>query len=195
MILDIGPRSGRARRALCSRARRRWSGTGRSAPSRWSRSTPARSRSRRRRRNSRAPASLSSVAGGGDTVAALNRRRHRALHLCLDRGRRVPRMARRQGAARRRGIAGEIIANANCQLAVLRIAVKCQRTIRTDGGLYEPRRIEQGRRSHGRARPGHSRRRRIARAPSRSASTPSGSSRPPTPAATIARCCSASRTR
>ena len=43
---------------------------------------------------------LISVAGGGDTVAALNAaRRRRRLHLCLDRGRRLPRMAGRPRAA------------------------------------------------------------------------------------------------
>ena len=44
---------------------------------------------------------LVSVAGGGDTVAALNaRRRGRPVHLCLDRRRRVPGMDGRQGACR-----------------------------------------------------------------------------------------------
>ena len=47
---------------------------------------------------------LLSVAGGGDTVAALN---HAGaadqVLLCLDRGRRLPRMAGRQGPAGRRG--------------------------------------------------------------------------------------------
>ena len=47
---------------------------------------------------------LVSVAGGGDTVAALNTvGRGRRLHLRLDRRRRLPRMDGGQGAARRRG--------------------------------------------------------------------------------------------
>ena len=45
--------------------------------------------------------SLVSVAGGGDTVAALNQAgRGRRLHLRLDRRRRFPRMDGRQGLAR-----------------------------------------------------------------------------------------------
>ena len=48
---------------------------------------------------------LVSIAGGGDTMAALNRRRrHRPLDLCFDRRRRLPRMAGRQDAARRRSV-------------------------------------------------------------------------------------------
>ncbi len=74
MILDIGPRTHRARRSRCWRGRRPWSGTARSAPSRSNRSTPARSRPPKRRRNSRQANKLVSVAGGGDTVAALNAR-------------------------------------------------------------------------------------------------------------------------
>ena len=50
MILDIGPRSVEQVVSVLAR-RRRWSGTDRSAPSRWNRSTPAPSRSRKRRRN------------------------------------------------------------------------------------------------------------------------------------------------
>ena len=46
--------------------------------------------------------SLVSVAGGGDTVAALNHAGvARGLHLCFDRGRRLPRMDGRQAAAGR----------------------------------------------------------------------------------------------
>ena len=45
---------------------------------------------------------LVTVAGGGDTVAALNAAGvDRAVHLCVDRGRRIPGMARGQVAARR----------------------------------------------------------------------------------------------
>ena len=52
---------------------------------------------------------LVSIAGGGDTVAALNRgRRHRPLDLCLDRRRRLPGMAGRQDAAGRRSVAGNV---------------------------------------------------------------------------------------
>ena len=82
-------------------ARRRWSGTGRSAPSRWSRSTPARSRSREAAAELTSAGKLVSVAGGGDTVAALNAAGVAdRFHLCLDRRRRLPGMDGRQAAAR-----------------------------------------------------------------------------------------------
>ena len=49
------------------------------------------------------------VAGGGDTVAALNAaRRDRAVDLCLDRRRRLPRMAGGQALAGGRGAQGQI---------------------------------------------------------------------------------------
>ena len=52
---------------------------------------------------------LVSVAGGGDTVAALNAAaRGRAVYLCVDRRRRVPGMAGGAQASRRRGAAGEM---------------------------------------------------------------------------------------
>ena len=51
MILDIGPRSIEHVDVGARRGSRRWSGTARSAPSRWSRSTPAPSRSPRPPRN------------------------------------------------------------------------------------------------------------------------------------------------
>ena len=63
--------SSRSRRVL-GRAARRWSGTARSALSRWSRSTPARSRSAEAAAELTKAGKLVSVAGGGDTVAALN---------------------------------------------------------------------------------------------------------------------------
>ena len=53
---------------------------------------------------------LKAIAGGGDTVAALNEAgRRRPVHLCLGRRGRVPRMDGRQGASGRRGAAGEVI--------------------------------------------------------------------------------------
>ena len=53
---------------------------------------------------------LVTVAGGGDTVAALNAAgRDRAVHLCVDRGRRLPGVARRQDAAGCGDIEGEVI--------------------------------------------------------------------------------------
>jgi len=58
--------------APCSRGSRRWSGTGLSAPSSLSLLTSARSRSPKPRRNSPPPGRIITVAGGGDTVAALN---------------------------------------------------------------------------------------------------------------------------
>ena len=52
---------------------------------------------------------LKSVAGGGDTVAALNRGPgRRRFHLCLDRGRGVSGMDGRQGAARGRSAPAEV---------------------------------------------------------------------------------------
>ena len=46
---------------------------------------------------------LAQMAGGGDTMAALNLAGSPALHLCVDGGRRLPRMDGGQGAAGRRG--------------------------------------------------------------------------------------------
>ena len=55
---------------------------------------------------------LVTVAGGGDTVSALNaRRRGRPVYLCLDRRRRLPRMAGGQDPARGRGAPGKMIAD------------------------------------------------------------------------------------
>ena len=55
---------------------------------------------------------LVSVAGGGDTVAALNvAGRDRSAHLCFRRRRRLPGMAGRQGLARGRGVAGKMTWN------------------------------------------------------------------------------------
>ena len=60
------------------------------------------------RRSAREAGKLLSVAGGGDTVAALNHAGvGRRLHLRLDRRRRLPRMAGGQAAAGRRGAEGE----------------------------------------------------------------------------------------
>ena len=72
MILDIGPRSIEHVDLGAGARRRRWSGTARSAPSRCSRSTTARSRSREAAAELTKAGKLVSVAGGGDTVAALN---------------------------------------------------------------------------------------------------------------------------
>ena len=66
------PAQHRAGRPPCWRAARRWSGTARSAPSRWSRSTTAPWRSPKPRPQLTQAGKLVSVAGGGDTVAALN---------------------------------------------------------------------------------------------------------------------------
>ncbi len=53
---------------------------------------------------------LVTVAGGGDTVAALNAAGvRRAVHLCVDRGRRLPGMAGRQGPAGCGGVKGDVI--------------------------------------------------------------------------------------
>ena len=50
---------------------------------------------------------LVTVAGGGDTVAALNaRRRAPTVHLCVDRRRRLPGVAGRQDAAGCRDVKG-----------------------------------------------------------------------------------------
>ena len=57
---------------------------------------------------------LVSVAGGGDTVAALESRRRRGrVHLCLHRRRRLPGMDGGQALARRRGVAGKNDAEAD----------------------------------------------------------------------------------
>ena len=66
------PEVDRGRRGGARAARRRWSGTARSAPSRRRRSTPRRCRSPRRAASLTKDGKLKSVAGGGDTVAALN---------------------------------------------------------------------------------------------------------------------------
>ena len=71
MILDVGPKAV-AHYADSSAAARRCSGTGRSAPSRSIPSARARSSWRARRRAATKAGKLTSVAGGGDTVAALN---------------------------------------------------------------------------------------------------------------------------
>jgi phosphoglycerate kinase len=106
MILDVGAldgaaiaRLGRGADAGLERPARRRSST---APS-----TPAR-RCRARGRAPHRRGSLVSVAGGGDTVAALAHAGvERRAQLRLDRGRRLPRVARGQDAARRRG-AGDL---------------------------------------------------------------------------------------
>ena len=66
------PAVDRAGQGRDRRRRRPWSGTGRSAPSRCSPSTAARSRSPGTPPHGPRPASSFRVAGGGDTVAALN---------------------------------------------------------------------------------------------------------------------------
>ena len=103
------PAVDRARQAARSTTPRRWSGTARSAPSRCSRSTTARSTVARHAAERTKAGKLVSVAGGGDTVAALNARgRRRPIHLRLDRRRRLPGMAGGQGAAGRRGVADKM---------------------------------------------------------------------------------------
>ena len=80
------------------------SGTARSAPSRSSRSATGTFALAREAARLTKAGKLVSVAGGGDTVAALERGwRDGSIHLRLDRGWRLPRMARRPGIAGRRG--------------------------------------------------------------------------------------------
>ena len=103
------PEVGRRRRGGAWRTPRRWSGTARSARSKRRPST------RRRWRSRRPPRALTKAR---QAEVGRRRRRHgrgaqrgrgrRRLHLCLDRGRRVPRMDGRQGAAGRRGAEGEV---------------------------------------------------------------------------------------
>ena len=71
MILDIGPRSIEHVVSVLARARRS-SGTARSAPSRWSLSTTAPLKSAEAAAELTQAGKLVTVAGGGDTVAALN---------------------------------------------------------------------------------------------------------------------------
>ena len=71
MILDIGPRSVEYVVSVLARSRR-WCGTARSAPSRWSPSTPAPIEVAEAAAELTGAGKLVSVAGGGDTVAALN---------------------------------------------------------------------------------------------------------------------------
>ena len=112
----------------------RWCGTDRSAPSRRRPSTPARCLARPRPR-SPTTASCSAVAGGGDTVAALAAgRRVGRVHLCLDRGRRLPRMDRRQGAAGGRR-AARLARSRGCD-----DGRDCQNRVRSDGRAGLPAR-------------------------------------------------------
>ena len=71
MILDIGREAIEHVVSVLARAPR-WCGTARSAPSRWSHSTPAPSRSPKAAARTHEAGKLVTVAGGGDTVAALN---------------------------------------------------------------------------------------------------------------------------
>ncbi len=103
MILDVGPQSiERIHAAIDDAATLVWNG-----PLGAFEMTAVRPRHRGRRRSmppsAPRPKKLISVAGGGDTVAALNQAGvGRRFHLCLDRRRRVSRMDGRQAAARRR---------------------------------------------------------------------------------------------
>ena len=79
----------------------------RSGRSRCTRLTRAPSRSPNMRRRGPRPASSSRVAGGGDTVAALNAAGvDGTIHICVHRRRRLPGMDGGQGLARRRGFDG-----------------------------------------------------------------------------------------
>ena len=101
-ILDFGPESVAALEAAPQRQSGPCCGTDRSAPSRRRPSARGRSRSPARSASLTKAGKLVSVAGGGDTVTGAERGRRRIrLHLCLDRGRRLPRMARRPRIARR----------------------------------------------------------------------------------------------
>ena len=71
MILDIGPGSVQADRGSTSRTAARWSGTARSARSRSRRSMPRTTAVARRVAELTQAGRLMSVAGGGDTLAAL----------------------------------------------------------------------------------------------------------------------------
>ena len=103
MILDVGPKIDRALPAGSGRLRHAWSGTGRSAPSKSRRSTPA-PMALAQDRGATSPSPGQAVVGGG-------RRRHRGgagrggrggeVLLHFDGWRRFPRMDGRQDPARR----------------------------------------------------------------------------------------------
>ena len=104
MILDVGPKSIEAVNAWIDKAATLvWNGPlGAFEVPPFDKATVAAARHAASRKGK-----VLSVAGGGETVSALQPgRRGRRLQLRLDRRRRVPRMARGQGAARRRGAPG-----------------------------------------------------------------------------------------
>ena len=72
MILDVGPQSVERVRVGNRRRARRWSGTARSAPSRCRRSISGTVAAAKHAAARTKAGKLISVAGGGDTVAALN---------------------------------------------------------------------------------------------------------------------------
>ena len=102
MILDIGPRSNaRIHAAIDDAATLVWNGPlGAFEMTPFDRGTVLAAKHAAERTRAK---KLVSVAGGGDTVAALNQAGvGRRFQLCFDRGRRVPRVDGRQTAARRR---------------------------------------------------------------------------------------------
>jgi phosphoglycerate kinase len=72
MILDVGPKTVENHCRMDRPVPRRWSGTARSAPSKSSPSTKPRWRRQNTLLDAPGQESWSRVAGGGDTVAALN---------------------------------------------------------------------------------------------------------------------------
>ena len=107
MILDIGPRSRRAASCRCWRARKTlvWNGPfGAFEMEPFDNGTVEVAEAAAELTEA---GNLVSVAGGGDTVAALNVAGvAERFHLCFDRRRRLPGMAGGQELARGRGVEG-----------------------------------------------------------------------------------------